>query len=761
VYEIKEKTMKKKLAWSLVVSLVLMLCMSPNLMAKSGNPDNGDTEAQIDVAFPDLDLKILDIEIPADLTPLVTFTIADTNGRPLDIDGVLTPGVVDPRMMLTYVPMGEEQKVTYHSESRGRDQNGVYTMLAPGLYTYKFGTVLPADYERNATHTLAVAGRRDLQGAPYYLARYYNTQILDFVPSGASEPIPRDIVTWDTCARCHQEGWDSHHFARYKEVSACTQCHNPDYLDQHYSFNTLIHSVHASNDPDVGTVHYPVAPDSGGLHDCQVCHTGGTPTTEFPLVAGPNPMPACEGSGAGETTLSWEADGKVEVWFGDKLFATSDGDGTQATGKWVHDGDVFILKDAASGEVLQELPVNTTVYGCTTNAPGTFRGTPGLQHTAWMTRPARAVCGGCHDDVDFESGEDHPPQSNDDSCGLCHKPTSGEEWDLSVTGAHTVAYKSYQLPGLFTEVKNVEFTAPGNKLRVTFSLRDKFGNVHPSELDQLDFRISGPNEDFDVYITERAEMSDLEADGQNWTYRFSTPIPMDAEGSYSLAVDGRAESTLERVIGDDFEWEDQMQNIVYPFAVTDDEAVPRRVVVDDAKCEDCHGNLQPHGTNRNNATEYCNVCHQADWTDEAVRPPGTGPSVGIHFNYMVHNIHMGAASYVPYTVYGYRSSFHDYSDVHYPGHLENCAACHADVETGGRNPEPETYWLPLPDGVLDTVAPSDYWSPLQPAAASCMSCHDYPETASHIDLQTGDFGESCNTCHGVGKSSSVEYVHER
>jgi OmcA/MtrC family decaheme c-type cytochrome len=185
------------------------------------------------------------------------------------------------------------------------------------------------------------------------------------------------------------------------------------------------------------------------------------------------------------------------------------------------------------------------------------------------------------------------------------------------------------------------------------------------------------------------------------------------------------------------------------------------MAVDDAKCEDCHSNLTLHGNNRHDATGYCGTCHMADETDEEERIAvgGAPPNVCIHMKYMVHNIHMGAESYVPCAVYGHNGSFNPFGDVHYPGDLARCDACHADVDRGGRNPEPETYWLPLPDGVLDTVAPSDYWSPLQPAAESCMSCHDYPSDASHIDLNTGDFGESCNTCHADGKTYSAEAVH--
>jgi len=157
-------------------------------------------EAQIPVAFPEVDLEIIDIDIPADRTPLVTFSIENSNGLPLDRNGIYTEGPVDIRFMLTYIPMGEEQKVNYHD--RLRDRSGTYTTIEQGLYTYKFTTVLPEDWEQDATHTLAGVATRDLRN-PYELSRYYDNEVYNFVPSGVGMPMPRDVMSTETCNRCH------------------------------------------------------------------------------------------------------------------------------------------------------------------------------------------------------------------------------------------------------------------------------------------------------------------------------------------------------------------------------------------------------------------------------------------------------------------------------------------------------------------------------------------------------------------------------
>ena len=104
-----------------------------------------------------------------------------------------------------------------------------------------------------------------------------------------------------------------------------------------------------------------------------------------------------------------------------------------------------------------------------------------------------------------------------------------------------------------------------------------------------------------------------------------------------------------------------------------------------------------------------------------------------------------------YVVYGYRSSVHDYSDVHYVGDLRNCEACHVD----------DSYMLPLPDGLLPVTTPSAQFTPMLPETASCLSCHDGDSAASHALSNTSALGEACATCHGEGKRYSVEAVHAR
>jgi len=260
--------------------------------------------------------------------------------------------------------------------------------------------------------------------------------------------------------------------------------------------------------------------------------------------------------------------------------------------------------------------------------------------------------------------------------------------------------------------------------------------------------LSGPNTDFDFYVQEDA-LGKVKQAGTNWTYTFSARIPKDATGSYSFGVEGRKPEVLNAGESNEIEHNDQMQNFIFPFAVTDATPVARKQVVDDALCENCHSNLSLHGENRHDANGYCDTCHMPMATDEEVRLEG--PAQGIHFKYMIHKIHRGEElTQQPYIIYGYRSSVNEFGDVVFPGELSNCENCHLDG----------TYELPLPEGRLPTYSPAAQIEMMPPITAACVSCHDSDDAAAHADANTSaNLGESCGACHGDGKTYSVERVH--
>ncbi|MDH3925966.1 MAG: hypothetical protein OET41_15325, partial [Xanthomonadales bacterium] len=313
--------MKKQFNLWLAVCLIVLLGISVSVPANSADQgftatieasqSGNTTETLVVQLFPGIDFELIDFVIPADLQPEVTFSLTDPVGDPMDLFGNPALGEIDIRFMLSYIPEGEEYKVNYHE--RLRDRGGEYTTVELGTYIYKFATVLPADYDMDATHTLASVATQDLRStefAAYGLSRYYDNDIYNFVPSGAGEPMPRDIVVTETCNNCHDPLGE--HGGRYQEVQTCTQCHNPDLFNEElslsYDFGPAIHRAHSSNEPQLDPIHYPAE-----LNDCQVCHTGGTPTADMPMVADPNPIPTCDGHPRGMTNIVWGDAGPVRI----------------------------------------------------------------------------------------------------------------------------------------------------------------------------------------------------------------------------------------------------------------------------------------------------------------------------------------------------------------------------------------------------------------------------------------------------------------
>jgi OmcA/MtrC family decaheme c-type cytochrome len=449
----------------------------------------------------------------------------------------------------------------------------------------------------------------------------------------------------------------------------------------------------------------------------------------------------------GETTLNWEHTGNVEIQIrtpgnpDGKVFARGGRTGSAATGKWVADGTVFDLYDAGTMELVQSVTVNATVLCCVSNAPGSFRGVAGVEHTNWMDRLSRKTCGSCHDDIDFEAGEGHIAQQSDDDCHFCHKPVTGVEFDKSVAGAHTTLYKSAQLPGVLVKFIKVTNTNPGNKPTVTFSVGGKNGHYNPADMNRVRLVINGPNDDFSFYASETVGDKAV-AQGGNWNYRFETPLPMDAAGSYTVSMEGRVDADVD--YGDEVDGErDYAQNPMMAFAVTDDSATPRRMIVDNAKCESCHLSLSLHGGNRTEV-QYCTSCHRPDLVDIADIPES------VNMKWMIHKIHRGADLENGYVVIRSRGTY-DFSEIEFTGDLRNCDACHVN----------DSEQLPMAAGLLPQITPNFWWDPIEPAAAACLSCHDGDDASAHAYSNTTFFGESCSTCHGVGKSSSVDKVHAR
>ncbi len=190
--------------------------------------------------MPGLKLEIQSWTIPADRRMVVTYKITDNVGNPLDRDGVVTPGRVNSSWILAFIPKNAEQYTDYCTRTQtspitgvsakqaGTDSGGTYTPLGNGVYTYRFATVLPADYDTTVTHTIGVYATRDLReyGQSFYVANV----VKNFVPNGSPVTKIREVVKTASCNQCH-DPLALHGETGRREMEICILCHQPQSVD--------------------------------------------------------------------------------------------------------------------------------------------------------------------------------------------------------------------------------------------------------------------------------------------------------------------------------------------------------------------------------------------------------------------------------------------------------------------------------------------------------------------------------------------------
>ncbi len=245
-------------------------------------------------------------------------------------------------------------------------------------------------------------------------------------------------------------------------------------------------------------------------------------------------------------------------------------------------------------------------------------------------KPNRAACGGCHDNVNFATGQNHVnlPQLDDNQCSNCHVPQGELPFDASIMGAHTTPTEYSGLPGLVISILKVDNGTAGSAPAVTFTLKDSGGNpIAANSLvggsNRLAIVMAGSTADYGVpmgypgYVTEDATKATCGTDG-TCVYQFQNSIPASATGTYSIGMEGRRGFTINAGTTASVTTEYGAVNQVVSFSVDGSPVAPRRKVVDISKCNACHQSLSVHGENRNQI-EMCVLCHNPTDTDASTR----------------------------------------------------------------------------------------------------------------------------------------------
>lgn len=411
----------------------------------------------------------------------------------------------------------------------------------------------------------------------------------------------------------------------------------------------------------------------------------------------------------------------------------------------------------------------------------------------WFRMPTAEACGSCHDDVDFSSGVNHGGgiSAANAECTICHAPGNL----LGVEETHVIPQQVAAEAFRFNII-DVAGSAPGNFPAVTVSVTDPSDGDQP--YDVLNDPAFGGNARTVVNIawttleisntgsgSGSASGAPAQPIGLNvlaggidngdgtFTVNSTIPIPVDVEGSGIAAMEGR-------VLVDGLSV--PVRGVSQSFSITDDAAVERRKIVDLARCNDCHQSLSLHGANRTDDIELCVTCHNPDATDIAARMRGGADGSNspdgkdeetLEFKTMIHAIHRGAEREDGLVVYGFFGTPHDYSAVVYPGNLANCEGCHT----------PGTYY---PVGAFALAVTTDTGADLDdpfddtniaPNSAACWGCHDRGASVAHMEANGGAFDvmqtsdgtlvsvsqgtviETCDVCHGPGRSADVKVLH--
>ena len=619
-----------------------------------------------------------------------------------------------------------------------------------GTYTYTFatdiksaacpapctdadGNALDISYQPGMTHRVAIQQANS--------AYPTSTGVLDFVPNGGSG-IQRQIVASATCNQCHNQL--TAHGTRV-DTKLCVTCHNPGSWvagapNTPVDFKVMIHRIHYNN---AGTALPSVV--------------AGTPYlvngTDFSKVVFPQDVRNC-----------------IRC----------------------HDGTAGAANATAQGD-------------------------------NWKMQPSRQACGACHDNVYFGATPDpakpyqtvaHPGgvMTDNSACALCH--AAGRFTDnKDIVVAHNFPARLAAATAKFQyNIISVAPTTAGATPVITFSVTDPTNANAPYDVKVAAAFTAGANSALTVKLGwTKAGIADIGNDGSGqafgqpvsinllgnaavvpgtapgtYTFTSTVAIPATQTGTLRVMMDGHpaGDVTTAGAFADRL----PVTSVFKDFAITG-AVTARRVVVDIAKCDVCHGVLSLHGNNRTNEPGVCVVCHNPNATDAGRRPatPGvlTGGTDGkleesIDFKTMIHAIHAGESDKGGFrtkgiTIYGFGGSVNDFSGVVFPGKLNNCTNCHTDTSYQLRG-----IWdAPTANGILgntistgaSTTDPSDNLR-ITPTAAVCSSCHDSGLTKTHIE-SAGSGGifsatqatintatqEICSICHGPGKILDVRVIH--
>ena len=368
---------------------------------------------------------------------------------------------------------------------------------------------------------------------------------------------------------------------------------------------------------------------------------------------------------------------------------------------------------------------------CHNNDSGQAQGT-GDQVDNWKNNPSAEVCGSCHTNVNFDTGDNHPGgvQPNE-FCAVCHQPNTASVAP-STTAAHDTMPTGVNVPEfdvtltITPPVNGIYYTA-GEKpeVRVTLTNHADGSAVDPAVyttpeddagvtgggLSVAELFVYGPRAravpvlatdsttdptwDGNPYTIEDTHLlfvggadPQVTTNGSGFGYEL-LPIPADIKpGTYmvrAIVADyGRVGSGNYHIDSTDFTTIQIGTDIVEPKVAGNPPLEPDMTTValfpESSTCVDCHGTgTAPFHDERHSVvfdTDQCLSCHWDPVPDVGVRVHGVPLANRVH---AVHDANTDGDIYV--FSEGGNPSSRDWSGVTYPQDISTCVTCHASGDT--------------------------------------------------------------------------------
>jgi OmcA/MtrC family decaheme c-type cytochrome len=176
-------------------------------------------------------------------------------------------------------------------------------------------------------------------------------------------------------------------------------------------------------------------------------------------------------------------------------------------------------------------------------------------------------------------------------------------------------------------------------------------------------------------------------------------------------------------------------------------------IADTRNCNGCHIELAVHGGPRKRV-EYCVTCHNPGSID-----PDSGNSLDMA--HLAHSIHMGNKRPIPYIIYGFGGSEHNYGEVTYPQSQTYCETCHTATES---HPEGDA-WNKGASAKSCGGCHADGLVAVDPDPVTGQPSYSFDHVAAGADAEVGSVPDGlCNACHLGGtfpQAGPALAVHSR